>query len=223
MTYYVNSSRDYEKKVVLLGNDMSVRQGDIALRTRLGFADEVNFAKLESHSCGIPFVHSRGQLNIEELYCHNFTADLFNCAGNLDIDKLFVEYDDASFIYSDEYHVDALGQFFNKSGTTVRNVRIGSIVARIKGKHVQGMALTERNRYTDFDIGWNGVDIEIDYKYAFLANQLDNSRINFANSGVRILEKKETVHNTHKVTIGKEASPLVLGKNALTHKHVKLV
>lgn len=223
MTYYVNGPRDYEKKVVLLGNDMSLRQHDIALRTRLGFDDEVNFTQVEIHSCGIPFVHNRGQLNIEELYCHNFTADLFNCAGNLDIDKLYVEYDDASFIYSNAYHVDALGQFFNKSGTTVRNVRIGSIVARIKGKQVQGMALTETNRYTDFDIGWNGVDIEMDYKYAFLANQLDSSRINFESNGVRILKKKKTHHNTHKVVIGKEASPLVLDNNALTHKHVKLV
>ena len=223
MTYYVTESRDFTKPTILCGNDASKRQNDIALRTKLSFRDEVNFARLDIHSCGIPFRHDRGQLNIEELYCRNFTADLFNCAGNLDIDKLYVEYDDSSFIYSDDYHVDALGQFFNKFQNTVRNVRIGYIYARIKGQNVQGMALTESNRYTDFDIGWNGVDIEIDYKYAFLANQIDSSRLNMGANGVRILKKVPTIHNTHKVILSRHSTPMVLDKNAIKHKHIRLV
>lgn len=223
MTYHVQA-RDYTKNVILTGNDSSKRQNDVAMRTRLAFGEEANFTSLEIHSCGIPIRHDRGQLNIEELYCHNFTADLMNCGGNLLIERMYVEYDDESFIYSKDYHVDALGQFFSKSFTTVKNVTIKYIYARIKGEMVQGMALTESNRYTDFDIGWNGVDIEMDYRYGFIANQLDNSRINMHDQGIRIQQKVPTDAETTNVLVStSRTKSLVLNDMALKKGQVRLV
>jgi hypothetical protein len=216
---------EFEKEIDIIGSNPQARQGDIALRTNITENEIIIFNKLNIRKCGIGFLHNRGNLFIRELHATDFTADLYNSRGNLFIDKLYVDVDGSKLPYSDKYHMDALGQLFAPRGQTVSNVYIGEIHARIKGEYIQGMMLSEGIcRYSNIRVGEAGANIEMDYKYAFVANQLDNSYINVGDAGIRISKRKASKYSTHDVRVQDNAECLqVIDQNLLEQKSVILV
>ena len=180
----------------LTGSDKSKMQDDVAWRVMLNDGDSAEFGYVRIRDCGLPLRHDSGLLKIHTLDCANFTADLFNSAGNLDIENLVVDYDGRDFSAEqyETYHPDALGQFFSAVLSEVKNVRIHNIYARIKGPLIQGMMLSEENVYSNFTIGGGLVDIQIDYPFAFVANTLEQSDIDVGDNGVKISNVKCSAH-----------------------------
>ena len=196
----------YRKPVKVSTHTSHKRQVDIAVRVNIPSHETVEFGTLEIKDCGLPIRHDSGNLLIRKLIATRFTADLFNSAGNLTIDTLIVDVDGSHLTMDDykTYHMDALGQFFSRLKTNVENVTINNIEARIKGKQVQGMMLSEPyNNYTNFSIGKGKVDIVMDYPYALNANQLNESYIDVGDNGILIKERKSTKFETSNVTIKK--------------------
>lgn len=185
----------------LKGVNPALMQNDVALRVHTPFHQETIIEYLKIRDCGLPLRHTNGKLKITTLDCKRFTADLLNSHGDLEIENLIVEYDNPDFIYSDNYHVDALGQFFDNINKVVSNVKIHNIHARIKGPKIQGFMLSEDHDYYNFKIGTGKVDIKLDYKYAFVANTLRDSFINVGNNGVKIKNVKRSKYNSDNVKI----------------------
>ena len=197
----VTSAYQRDELLEVKTNKSYLRQGDIAILIDPGDNVDVSFNKIHVTDCGMPIQHKSGNLFIEELIAVDFTADLFNSVGNLFINKLIVEIDGTGLDYK-SYHMDALGQFFNKNKPLVSNVTINNIEALITGKQIQGMMLSEEyNRYSNFTIGRDIVDIQIDYPYALNANQLDNSYINFGDNGIILKDRKGSKFKTEEVII----------------------
>jgi len=190
----------------LTGKDPAARQNDVALRIRS--QGRVVFDKLIIRDCGMPIRHESGDLYIHTLDAARFTADLLNSTGNIEIFNLIVDFDGTNFTWEDYkgIHPDALGQFFDHKTGVVRNVKIHNIYARIRGELIQGFMLSETDQYTNFHIGTGSVDIEIDYKYAFSANTLEDSYVNVGDCGVRILDKKLSDYTSGNVEIERHSS-----------------
>ena len=180
--------------LTLKGQDPSKRQDDNPLRIKAPDNEVVQFQHLKITDCGMPIRHESGKLKIQTLECKRFTADLFNSHGDLEIVNIIVDYDGSDFTEEDykKLHPDALGQFFNKTTKKCGNVKIHNIYATIRGKLIQGFALTEDHDYHNFDINIGDGYINIDYKYAFFANTLRDSKLNLGNNGVKILKRKPT-------------------------------
>jgi len=181
------------------------RQNDVGVRIEIPKNEVVEFKYLDIRNTGLPIRHISGGLIVQTLVAVDFTADLFNSPGNLTIDNLIVEVDGSNFSRADyrKYHVDALGQFFSKN-KNVTNVTINNIEAVITGKLIQGMMLSEGdNDYSNFSIGRGNVEIQIDYPYAFNANQLRDSYINVGDNGIIIKNRKDSNYNTQNVIVKK--------------------
>lgn len=166
--------------------------------------DVVEFDELEIVNVKVPIIHRRGILKIGKLTCANFSHDLLNSGGNLTIDQLNVEYHGDRWKFNRAgYHSDALGQFFNDKSGICANVEINNIYARITGKSSQGMMLSSgKTDYINFNIGMVSADIEIDYRYAFVANSLKYSLLNMGdNNSVKIRNVKKGIFNTTSVYV----------------------
>lgn len=192
MAVYITEPGNYYSKYIS-GESPEKMQDDVALVVDTD--GEVLFDTLELYKCGVPLVHKNGKLKIKRLLAYDFTADLLNSWGNLEIDELVVYYNNPDFLYSDKYHVDALGQFFGS------NVTIKKITARIKGSKVQGMMLSEPILYENFFIGENGVDIQIEYPFVFVANTLRNSALNFGDHNIKIKKVKDSEYHSANIFI----------------------
>ena len=185
----------------LTGDDPSQMQYEIPLRVEIEDGGTCRCDYVKIRDCGLPLLHRKGRLEIGTLDCARFTADLFNSHGDLKITNLIVDFD-SDFEHSDEYHADALGQFFSeKTGGRCGNVKIKNIFARIRGEDVQGMMLSETDNYHDFHIGYGDVDIEIDYPFAFVANTLQDSYINMGDNGIKILKRKKSKYRSKRVFV----------------------
>lgn len=207
MSKYITEAGNYYDKFIK-GSDIDQMQNDVALIVNA--KGNVHFKTLEIWDCGLPLVHTGGSLRIEKLKCQEFSADLLNSCGGLHIDELEVYYD-YDFNYSDNYHVDALGQFFTNKGSC-DDVYIGKITATIIGKNVQGMILSETCNYDNFSIGSKGCDIAMEYPYAFVANTLENSYINVGNNGIKIKKVKLTPNASGNNWIERPGNVLIYNK-----------
>jgi len=192
------------------GIDPSLQQDDVALRIRVPHDQDIRFNDLKIRDCGLPLRHDSGNLQIGLLDAARFTADLFNSGGHLDIHTLKVVFDWSEYEYSDAYHVDALGQFFNHVTNVCRYVRIHNIDATIIGPKVQGFACTEPHQYIDFKVGTGTVKIRMEYKYGFFANNLEDSYINVGTNGVKILKRKPCHCRTDNVKIENHRGQLIV-------------
>lgn len=200
MTAFIGTPGYYGDRIYK-GRDPQAMQDDVALRVRVPDGQLVKFGHVKIRDCGMPLRHDSGILLFDTLDAKRFTADLFNSPGNLIINNLVVHYYNPDFKYSDELHVDSLGQFFNYITRVVRNVRIHNIKAVIHGPKVQGFGFTEDHRVTDVHIGTGNVSIKMEYKYGLFANTMDKSFVNVGNNGVKILVRKPTIHKTYDVEV----------------------
>ena len=207
MSKYITEAGNYHSKYIT-GRSKSMMQDDVAVVVNA--KGDVHFDTLEIWDCGLPLVHTGGNLFIDKLKLQDFSADAFNSYGNLFINELEVSYY-YDYKYSNDYHVDALGQFFNFTGSC-SNVYIGKIKAEIVGSKVQGMMLSEANKYSNFSIGSEGADISLDYPYAFVANTLEDSYINVGNNGLKIKEVKDSLYNTNNIWIERPEGVLIYHK-----------
>ena len=174
-------------------------QNDVALV--VNSEDIVHFDTLEIAHVGLPLRHiGTGMLVIKHLKLHDFTADAFNSYGNIHIEHLEVDYYNPDFVYSDNYHADALGQLIPRPGSdSVSNVTIGKITANVVGDKIQGIMLSEPVEYYNFSIGAQGAEINMDYPYAFVANTLADSYVNVGNNGIKIKKVKQSLFDTSNV------------------------
>lgn len=188
----------YYHNKIFRGMDKSQMQRDVALL--INTQEDVGFSTLDISECGIPIRKiGLGKLEIDHLILSAFSADAFNLNSNVHIHHLEVDYYNPSYVYSNRYHVDALGQFF--SIYEVSNITIDKITARIRGKNIQGMMLSEPINYSNFSIGVEGCDIEIEYPYAFVANTLKDSFLNLGDNQVKIKKVKPCRHKTSNVWV----------------------
>jgi hypothetical protein len=200
----VTEGKVFNKPLKVVTNKSWKRQNDVGVLVAVPDNAVVEFKHLEVYDTGLPIKHVSGNLRINTLIAIDFTADLLNSAGNLFIDQLIVEIDAYKMTKKDyaEYHMDAIGQFFNKNKADVSNVRINNLDVLITGKYVQGMLLSEGyNDYSNFNIGSGNVEVQLDYPYALNANQLRDSYINFGDNGILIKRRKATEFRTSNVTI----------------------
>ena len=214
---HLKSSKIFNEPIRITTNQSYKKQGDVGVLVDVPEGDTVEFKHLEVYDTGLPIRHLSGNLVIGTLIAVDFTADLLNSIGNLFIDTLIVEVDGSRLTKQDynNYHVDALGQFYNKLKTNVSNVHIRNIEAIITGEYIQGMMLSEPyNNYSNFNIGTGSVELQLDYPYALNANQLSDSFINVGNNGIIIKERKKTKFETKDLII-KRHTPgqvIALGK-----------
>ena len=212
MTRQITEGGYYYNKC-LKGIDKTQMQWDVPLL--ISTSEDVGFSLLEISDCGIPFRQiGNGKVEIDHLILSNFTADAFNSNGNLHIHHLEVDYFNPNYVYNDDYHVDALGQFFGLG--KVSNVTIDRITARIRGKYIQGIMLSEPIKYSDFSVGVEGVDLEIDYDFGFVANTLEDSFLNLGNSQIKIKKVKPSNHVTSNIWIEVE-------DGLIHHKHGDII
>ena len=187
------------------GTDPSKFQDDVALRVMTPRHESTTINHLIVRNCGMPLKHDdgAGPLKIKIFDAREFSADLFNSSGNIDIETLLVVYDYEGFNYNDNYHVDALGQIFSTLNRVVKNVRIHNIVARIKHPKAQGFMGSEANDYIGIHIGTGKVDIQMIYPWAAVMNSARHSSFNVGkNNGIKILNVKRSPYATNNVTLG---------------------
>ena len=196
--------------VSLVGLNPELKQDDNPLRIRS--KGEVILGKVKARDCGMPirheYVDETSKLFIYELDAARFTADLFNSFGELEIVNLIVVIDGSQFTWEDyeKLHVDALGQLFNYNTGIVQNVRVHNIYARIKGKLIKGLAVTENHLCRNVQFGTGKVDIRIEYKYAALMNTAEKCFINVGDNGVRIKDVKRSKYISNNVEIVKHST-----------------
>lgn len=111
------------------------------------------------------------------------------------------------------YHVDSAFQAYavlengyslDNSGE-ISNIDIRQLYVDTDGLALQTIALTERNRYTGFNIGYEQFDVQTAKPVGIIANQLDSSLIGCvgANCNTEMLldARKDTAFETYDVTL----------------------
>jgi len=200
---HIINGRTYKQFVHVKSHSSYKRQNDVGIRVELPDNEVLEFKTLEISKTGLPIRHLSGKLVIETLIATDFTADLFNSGGKIFIDTLIVDVDGSKFDKNyNNYHMDALGQFFSTKHTNVNDVIINNIQARIRGKNTQGFMLSEAyNDYSHFRIGEGKVQIEMDYEYTLNAIQLRDSFINVGDNNIIIKNRKNSKFGSSNVEI----------------------
>lgn len=203
MTVNITHGLCYGDLVITEGGNPSKMQDDVALRVNTPPQDTTTYSEVYIRRYGLPIRHDCGKLKIKKLDADEFTADLGNSHGDLDIKFLKVNYDGSDFTEEDYelYHPDAGFQFYDYKTKDCGNVNIPNIEATITGDLIQFMMLSEAHDYHNFNIGRGNVDISIQYKYAFVANNLRDSYIDVGNNGVKIMNVKDSEFVSSNVTI----------------------
>lgn len=179
-----------------IGSDKNL---DIGLQVNVPEGEVLYIENLELENVFVGIIKfGLGELRIDNLHIHHFGGDAMNIRGsNVHIENYKVHDCEPTRPYS-EYHCDAILQAYDFDTKEIHSITINNLDAIIKGDQVQGIILSEAHDY--FNINIKGT-IQSEYPYGFVANSLRNSSIDIGDSGVKIMNVKESEFGSNAVEI----------------------